>query len=102
MPILWMANEKLRATGGGIFNNSVNTGYEIAALPSGLEPAMNEPKTIVNAAAHRRARKLMSASDVIYHIQLLNTLTRNRRYKIGIRRAGRSVVDMAGFRTGQQ
>lgn len=47
IPMLWIAKAKFLASEGSIFNKRVKTGYAIAALPSGLEPAINEPNTMV-------------------------------------------------------
>jgi len=43
----------LRAIAGGILRPSVKIGYEIDALPSGLDPATKDPKSIVSAAGQR-------------------------------------------------
>jgi hypothetical protein len=53
MPMLCIAKEKLRAIAGDILSPSVKIGYDIEALPSGLEPATKDPKSMVSAAGQR-------------------------------------------------
>jgi hypothetical protein len=53
MPMLCIAKEKLRAIAGGIFRPKVKIGYDIDALPSGLDPATKDPKSMVRAAGQR-------------------------------------------------
>ena len=86
IPILCMANEKLRAAAGGIFNNKVKTGYETAALPSGLEPATKEPNIMVSIAFHLSAINWRFGNCNTYISQPVIMQNKNTRYNTGTRR----------------
>jgi hypothetical protein len=75
-----MAKEKLRAVAGGMFRPSVNIGYDIDVLPSGLEPETKDTKRMVREAGHRllynkaklRNKYVIMINMFNYNILLIN------------------------------
>ena len=80
-----MAKAKFLATAGEIFKINVKIGYAMAALPSGLEPAIKAPKIMVRRAQICFLYRFKMSISLTYTPQIVSVEIKNKMYNVGSR-----------------